>query len=148
EKAEAAKIMEMDTIKSRFFANISHEFRTPLTLMLGPLKQMEENEMGAGQQKKYTRIMRRNGERLLQLINQLLDLSKLEGGKMDLQVAKTDLTGLLKSITASFESLAEEKQINYHLHFPEENMIGYADRDKLEKIIVNLLSNAFRFTAV
>jgi signal transduction histidine kinase/DNA-binding response OmpR family regulator len=147
EKAEAAKVLEMDMIKSRFFANISHEFRTPLTLMLGPLKQMEESSLDAAQQKKYTRMMRRNGERLLQLINQLLDLSKLEGGKMDLKVSKTDLTALLKSIAASFDSLAEEKQINYHLHFPEENMMGYVDRDKLEKIVVNLLSNAFRFTS-
>ena len=147
EKAEAAKFVEMDNIKSRFFANISHEFRTPLTLMLGPLKQMEENNMEPGQQKKYTRIMRRNGERLLQLINQLLDLSKLESGKMELSVEKTDITGLLKAIGNSFESLAEEKQINYHLHFPEENMVGFVDKDKLEKIVVNLLSNAFRFTA-
>ncbi|MDZ4809977.1 MAG: ATP-binding protein [Bacteroidota bacterium] len=147
EKAEAAKLLEMDAIKSRFFANISHEFRTPLTLMLGPLKQLEENSIEAGQQKKYISMMRRNGDRLLQLINQLLDLSKLEGGKMELQVAKTDITGLLKTIAASFDSLAEQNQINYHVHFPEKNIIGYADRDKLEKIVVNLLSNAFRFTA-
>ncbi|MBC7874771.1 MAG: response regulator, partial [Ferruginibacter sp.] len=147
EKAEAAKILEMDTIKSRFFANISHEFRTPLTLMLGPLKQMEADNLDATQQKKYITMMRRNGDRLLQLINQLLDLSKLEGGKMDLQVAKTDITGLLKAIASSFDSLAEQNQVNYHVHFPEENIIGYTDRDKLEKIVVNLLSNAFRFTA-
>lgn len=147
EKAEAAKILEMDTIKSRFFANISHEFRTPLTLMLGPLKQLEENTADAAQQKKYIGMMRRNGDRLLQLINQLLDLSKLESGKMDLQVAKTDITGLLKAIASSFDSLAEQNQINYHVHFPEENITGFADRDKLEKVVVNLLSNAFRFTA-
>ncbi len=147
EKAEAAKILEMDTIKSRFFANISHEFRTPLTLMLGPLKQLEENTVELAQQKKYIGMMRRNGDRLLQLINQLLDLSKLESGKMELQVAKTDITGLLKAIASSFDSLAEQNQVNYHIHFPEENITGFTDRDKLEKIVVNLLSNAFRFTA-
>lgn len=146
EKAEAAKVLEMDTIKSRFFANISHEFRTPLTLMLGPLRQMEENMVDEQQTKKYIGIMRRNGDRLLQLINQLLDLSKLESGKMELHVSKTDLTGLLKAIAHSFDSLAEQNQVNYHIHFPEENIIGFADRDKLEKIVVNLLSNAFRFT--
>ena len=147
EKAEAAKILEMDAIKSRFFANISHEFRTPLTLMLGPLKQMEENGMEEGLQKKYISMMRRNGDRLMLLINQLLDLSKLESGKMELALAKTDVTGLLKAIVASFDSLAEQNQVNYHIHFPEENIIGFIDRDKLEKIVVNLLSNAFRFTA-
>ncbi len=147
EKAEAARVLEMDAIKSRFFANISHEFRTPLTLMLGPLKQMDENTVDENQKKKYIKMMRRNGDRLLQLINQLLDLSKLESGKMELQTAKTDITGLLKAIVSSFDSLAEQNQINYHVHFPEENIIGYTDRDKLEKIVVNLLSNAFRFTA-
>ncbi|MEO7982563.1 MAG: ATP-binding protein, partial [Bacteroidota bacterium] len=147
QKAEATKVLEMDAIKSRFFANISHEFRTPLTLMLGPLKQLEENTIEPGQQKKYISMMRRNGDRLLQLINQLLDLSKLESGKMELKTANTDLTGLLKAIASSFDSLAEQNQINYHVHFPEENIIGYADRDKLEKIVVNLLSNAFHFTA-
>jgi signal transduction histidine kinase/DNA-binding response OmpR family regulator len=148
EKAEAAKVIELDVIKSRFFANISHEFRTPLTLMLGPLKQMEESNLDEKQQKKYISMMSRNGERLLQLINQLLDLSKLESGKMELQVVKTDITGFLKTIAASFESLAEQNQVNYHIHFPEENIIAFADRDKLEKIVVNLLSNAFRFTPV
>ena len=147
EKAEAARILEMDTIKSRFFANISHEFRTPLSLMLGPLKQLEENTVEPAQQKKYIGMMRRNGDCLLQLINQLLDLSKLESGKMELRVAKTDITGLLKAIASSFDSLAEQNQINYHVHFPEENITGFADRDKLEKVVVNLLSNAFRFTA-
>ena len=146
EKAEAAKVLEMDAIRSRFFANISHEFRTPLTLMLGPLKQWEENLPDPGTQKKYIGMMRRNGDRLLQLINQLLDLSKLESGKMELKVARTDITGLLKALAASFESLAEQNQINYHIHFPEDNIMGYVDRDKLEKIVVNLLSNSFRFT--
>lgn len=147
EKAEAAKILELDEIKSRFFANISHEFRTPLTLMLGPLKQMEETGTDESQRKRYVAMMRRNGDRLLQLINQLLDLSKLESGKMDLKVSKTDITAFLKTIAASFESLAEQNQVNYHIHFPEENIFGFIDRDKLEKIVVNLLSNAFRFTA-
>ena len=146
ERAEAAKVIEMDSIRTRFFANISHEFRTPLTLMLGPMKQLEENDLGKDQQEKYLRMMRRNGDRLLQLINQLLDLSKLESGKMQLQVAKTDISALSRSIAHSFESLAEQNQVNYHMHFPEENMIGYVDRDKLEKILVNLLANAFRFT--
>lgn len=146
EKAEAGKVLEMDAIKNRFFANISHEFRTPLTLMLGRLKQLEGNGMEDKQQKKHIGSIRRNGDRLLQLINQLLDLSKLESGKMELQVAKTDITALLKTIATSFDSLAEEKQISYNIHLPENTIIGFIDRDKLEKVVVNLLSNAFRFT--
>ncbi|MEO6329080.1 MAG: ATP-binding protein [Ginsengibacter sp.] len=147
QQAEANQVLQMDKIKRGFFANISHEFRTPLTLMLGPLKQLEENNTDSATQQKYVAMMRRNGERLLQLINQLLDLSKLEEGKMELHVAKTDITGMLKIIAASFESLAEQKQVNYHVHFPEENIIGFTDRDKLEKVLVNLLSNAFNFTS-
>ncbi len=146
QEAEAAQVLKMDKIKQDFFANISHEFRTPLTLMLGPLKQMQENETDFVLQKKYIGMMRRNGNRLLQLINQLLDLSKLEGGKMKLQVAKTDITSLLKIIAASFENLAEQKQVNYHIQFPDNNIIGFIDKDKFEKVLVNLLSNAFNFT--
>ncbi|MEO8116951.1 MAG: ATP-binding protein, partial [Bacteroidota bacterium] len=146
QEAEAAQVLKMDKIKQDFFANISHEFRTPLTLMLGPLKELEKHETDFVLQKKYIGMMRRNGDRLLQLINQLLDLSKLEGGKMKLQVAKTDITGLLKSIAASFENMAEQKQVNYHIQFPENNIIGFIDKDKIEKVLVNLLSNAFNFT--
>ncbi len=147
EQAEARQVLEMDKIKRGFFASISHEFRTPLTLMLGPLQQLEENTTDTATQQKYFGMMRRNGERLLQLINQLLDLSKLEGGKMQLHIAKTDISGLVHSIVSSFEPLAEQKQVNFHVHFPQENIIGFADKDKIEKVLVNLLSNAFNFTA-
>lgn len=146
EKNEAEKVKEMDKVKSRFFANISHEFRTPLTLMLGPLRQMEQGKMDEAGSRKYLKMMRQNGERLLHLINQLLDLSKLESGKMELQVAKTDITGLLKATVYSFNSMAEQKMVNYHTHFPEHEIVGWIDKDKFQKIVTNLLSNAFKFT--
>lgn len=147
EKAEAAKIVEMDAIKSRFFANISHELRTPLTLILGPLRQVNDKEITSTPLKKNIVMMRRNAERLLQLINQLLDISKLESGNLKLAVSRTDIGGVLRSVATSFEALAEQRQINYYKQFPEHDIVGYCDKDKLEKIVVNLLSNAFRFTA-
>lgn len=146
EHAEAEKLRHLDKIKNSFFANISHEFRTPLTLMLGPLKQMEQGNLDESSSKKYLKMMRHNGERLLHLINQMLDLSKLESGKMELQVSKTDITGLLKAAVYSFNSMAEQKQVNYHTHFPEHEIIGWIDKDKFQKIVSNLLSNAFKFT--
>ncbi len=146
EHAEAEKLRHLDKVKNSFFANISHEFRTPLTLMIGPLKQMEQGKMDEDSSKKYMKMMRHNGERLLHLINQMLDLSKLESGKLGLQVSKTDITGLLKATVYSFNSMAEQKQVNYHTHFPEHEIIGWVDKDKFQKIITNLLSNAFKFT--
>lgn len=146
QKQEAERVKEIDKIKSRFFANISHEFRTPLSLMIGPLKQMEQGKMDEDSSKKYMKMMRHNGERLLHLINQMLDLSKLESGKLRLQVSKTDITGLLKATVYSFNSMAEQKQVNYYTHFPEHEIIGWVDKDKFQKIVTNLLSNAFKFT--
>jgi signal transduction histidine kinase/DNA-binding response OmpR family regulator len=151
ERAVAARIRDMDEMKSRFFANISHEFRTPLTLIHAPLQQIEEtlnnNKEGvATVPLRHIKTMRRNTDRLLELVNQLLDLSKLDSGKMKLQVVKGDVLQLLRAITASFESVAERKAINYHVHFPERSYIGFFDKDKLEKIFSNLLSNAFKYT--
>ncbi|MGB8191949.1 MAG: ATP-binding protein, partial [Chitinophagaceae bacterium] len=153
-KAEADHIKELDEIKSRFFANISHEFRTPLTLIRGPLQQIEEEagksnksaDATVSVQWRKIKTMRRHTERLLELVNQLLDLSRLDSGKMKLQVAKGDAIQLLKTLAASFESMAERKQIHYQVHFPENTHLCYFDRDKLEKIVTNLLGNAFKYT--
>jgi signal transduction histidine kinase/DNA-binding response OmpR family regulator len=153
-RAEANRIREMDSIKSKFFANISHEFRTPLTLIQGPLQQIEE-ELGAASVEsnkpalvpiRHIRTMRRNTDRLLELVNQLLDLSRLDAGSMRLQVIKGDVLQLLKAIAYSFESMAERKNIHYHIHFPEHTVVSFFDKDKLEKIFTNLLGNAFKYT--
>lgn len=150
EKAEAQKVIEMDELKSRFFANISHEFRTPLTLIQGPLQQIEEESMGrkdaAVVPLRYVKTMRRHTDRLLELVNQLLDLSKLDSGKMQLQVIKGDVLQMLKVLTASFESMAERKGIHYQTHFPDKTIIAFFDKDKLDKIVCNLLGNAFKYT--
>jgi signal transduction histidine kinase/ligand-binding sensor domain-containing protein/AraC-like DNA-binding protein len=145
EHVHAKKLEEVDLLKSRFFANISHEFRTPLTLIKGPVKQMLSGDF-AGNVKEQYKIILRNSDRLLQLINQLLDLSKLESGKLKLQVSKTDIIPLLKGLVFSFASLAERKKITLKFSGKQKSFIGYIDHDKIEKIIFNLLSNAFKFT--
>jgi signal transduction histidine kinase/DNA-binding response OmpR family regulator len=145
EHAESQKLRELDKVKSAFFANISHEFRTPLTLLLGPLRDMESGRFN-GSAPKYFGIMRRQAERLLQLVEQLLDLSRLESGKLQLTPQPGDLATALRSIAASFESLAAQKQIHFQIELPTEPLWTHFDRDKLEKIVVNLLSNAFKFT--
>ena len=118
EHAEAEKLRELDQLKSTFFANISHEFRTPLTLILSPLDQILDGSL-SGDLKKYHRIMQRNARRLLELVNQLLDLSKLEAGKMSLHATPGDLGQFLRSVSFSFESLAVRKNIRFLVETPE-----------------------------
>ncbi len=140
------KLKETDTLKSRFFANISHEFRTPLALILGPVEeQLRSVNLPTGQRKNLGMIQR-NAQRLLSLVNQLLDLSKLEAGKMELSVQQGNLQEFLQVLTASFDSLAEHKQITFIKNIGRlETSIGF-DADKVEKIVNNILFNAFKFT--
>lgn len=150
-RAEAEHIKELDEIKSRFFANISHEFRTPLTLIRGPLQQIEEQSGNNPNSSidvplRKIKLMRRHTDRLLELVNQLLDLSRLDSGKMKLQVAKGDVILVLRALAGAFESMAERKQIHYHVHFSEPDQLSFFDHDKLEKIVTNLLGNAFKYT--
>jgi signal transduction histidine kinase/DNA-binding response OmpR family regulator len=145
EKSEADRLRELDSVKSVFFANISHEFRTPLTLLLGPLQEMESGTF-KGDFKKYYGIMRRNASRLLTLVNQLLDLSRLESGKLKIHLTPTDLYKVFRVAAGNFESMAEQKQIEYTIQVPEGEYWATTDADHLEKIVSNLLSNAFKFT--
>jgi signal transduction histidine kinase/DNA-binding response OmpR family regulator/streptogramin lyase len=142
---ESDKLRELDSLKSHFFANISHEFRTPLTLIQGTVTKLEKEDAFPGRQVDY-RLIERNADRLLQLINQLLDLSKLEAGKLDLHPKPGELTVFLKILAASFASLYQSKHIAYSYDLPEEPLHVRFDADKLEKIVVNLLCNAYKFT--
>jgi len=142
---QAQKLQELDHMKSRFFANISHEFRTPLTLILGPVEQIRAGQFRDNLNEACD-MMLRNGQRLLRLINQLLDLAKLEAGSMALHARPENIAGFLKGLVLSFASAAERKRINLTIFASEENLIVFFDRDKLEKIISNLLSNALKFT--
>ncbi len=146
QRMEAEKMHEIDQMKSHFFANISHEFRTPLTLILGPLEKFLSRSSAESEDKPVYLMMQRNAQRLLDLINQLLDLSKLEAGSMRLVAKPAAIVPFLKGIILSFTSLAEKQQIQYHFQYPTYNPVVYFDADKLEKIITNLLSNAFKFT--
>lgn len=140
-----AKLQMLDEMKSRFFTNISHEFRTPLTLILGPVEKLLSEWSSKGDiDQLYT--IKRNGKRLLELINQLLDLSKLEANQLKLQVSKDNIHRFLHTQISSFESLAQQKEIRLQVKVPREPMLMYFDADKLQKILNNLLSNAFKFT--
>lgn len=141
-----AKLKELDRLKSDFFANISHEFRTPLSLIMAPLKEdIEQAENG--KEKRKHEMMYRNADHLFNLINQLLDLSKLEHGKIKLQKSTVDISHFFKIIAASFSSLAEYKIINFKVEIPDEEHQVEFDQDIIQKICYNLLSNAFKFTS-
>ncbi|UCF64436.1 MAG: hypothetical protein JSW33_01005, partial [bacterium] len=142
---ETQKLQEIDQLKSRFFANISHEFRTPLTLILGPISQMLANTRRIDFRENLS-IMKRNALRLQRLINQLLDLSKLEAGRMSLQVRQENIVILLRGFVQAFESRAKMSNIKLQFEAEQDNISGYIDPEKLETIINNLLSNAFKFT--
>jgi signal transduction histidine kinase/CheY-like chemotaxis protein/AraC-like DNA-binding protein len=144
-KEQAEKLEEMDKVKSRFFANISHEFRTPLTLIMGPLEQMLFDTHDHKEQKKL-HLMLRNSQRLLTLINQLLELSKFESGKMKLQACRQNIIPFLKGIAASFEPVIAKNELDLTFRADREDITLYFDPGKLEEVFFNLLSNAAKFT--
>ena len=143
---KAEQILEMDKLKSRFFANISHEFRTPLTLILSPLDKLLADQSENSRRKALYEAMQRNARKLLYLVNELLDLSKLEARRMKLEMQPGDIIEFMRKVTASFASLAEAKKINFQVQSPAGTLWTYYDEDKLEKVLNNLLSNAFKFT--
>ncbi len=145
EHREANRLREVDKIKSTFFANISHEIRTPLSLIIGPLEQMINGSF-KGDQQKYYRIMHKNGKRLLELVNQLLLLSKLESGRMKLNGSKGNIHNLIKAIVNSFETMADRRNILIEITCPDAGGQCCFDRDAVEKIVTNLISNAIKFS--
>lgn len=137
-----SKLKELDNLKTTFFTNISHELRTPLTLITGPFQQLSEKYPTD----KLIPLIQRNTDRLLTLINQLLDISKLEAGQMKPEVSELNITKYLRTLTSSFTSLVESREIKFDIFFAQNEVFGYLDKDKTDKIITNLLSNAFKFT--
>jgi signal transduction histidine kinase/ligand-binding sensor domain-containing protein/DNA-binding response OmpR family regulator len=146
EKVETVTLRKLDQLKSHFFANISHEFRTPLTLILGQIESVMASNIETKEKGKL-QIANRNSRKLLKLINQLLDLSKLEAGSMELKSEPHNLVSFLKSIFYSFESLAESKKITLKFDSEQDKILVFFDADKMEKIICNLISNALKFTS-
>jgi signal transduction histidine kinase/DNA-binding response OmpR family regulator/predicted GH43/DUF377 family glycosyl hydrolase len=144
-KIESEKLKELDHLKSRFFANISHEFRTPLTLILGPLEKML-SKIEDDHDKKELGIAKKYAGKLQILINNLLTISKLESGKMQLHASETYIVKLVRSYLQSFESLAKQKNISLKFTGENEGIKAFIDREKFEQVLNNLLSNAFKFT--
>ncbi|MCE7063583.1 ATP-binding protein [Dyadobacter sp. CY343] len=142
---QADKLRELDTFKSRFFINLTHEFRTPLTLILGPAERILSQTRDI-ETRSQLGLIARNAKRLLKMINELLDLSKLEAGKMELNKAPLEVVGFIKSITYSFETLANQKQVSIHFSAAAQKFTANTDKDKLENIFYNLISNAVKFT--
>ena len=142
---ETEKLREVDLMKSNFFANISHEFRTPLTLIKGPVEGLLNEERSA-QRKEIFQTILRNSKNLLNLINELLDLSKLEAGKMKLCAGKYDIVSFTKGIIMSFNSKAEAKEISLSVTSTRNYIELYFDKEKMQKIISNIVSNAIKFT--
>jgi len=147
-EAQAAKLREIDEAKSRFFANISHEFRTPLTLTIGPLEDVLAGAHGptSPQAEGQLELSLRNSRRLLRLVNQLLDVARIESGQMLLLASGRDLVPFVEGICLAFVPLAERNSVAFHRLLPADSVFAYFDPDLLEKILINLLSNAFKFT--
>ena len=147
-KESNEKLKSLDELKTQFFANVNHELRTPLTLMLAPLKSLLEGRMGklSPTLKDTLETMQRNGYKLLKLINNLLDLNKLEEGRMRLKVRSVNLVEFVPSLLASVKPLADQKQIRLYFQHPPHAVELTIDPDQFEKVIFNLLSNALKFT--
>jgi len=142
---QAEKLKEMDNIKSRFFANISHEFRTPLTLIMSPLEEML-SVTPDNQQKKRLNLMLRSSQGLLILVNQLLELSRIDSGKVKLHTSRQDIIPFLKAIISSFRILTERNQLDLEFQNDADSIFLYFDYQKMEEVLNNLLINAVKFT--
>ncbi|MGI4727501.1 MAG: ATP-binding protein, partial [Janthinobacterium lividum] len=143
---ESTKRMhELDLMKIKFFTNVSHEFRTPLSLITSPIDTLIKNNKNPEQNSQLLMI-RRNSRRLLNLVNQLLDFRKMESNELKLNLEKSDIISFIKEVSASFADLAEQKQLNFYIDAEEGSVFTRFDHDKIERILFNLLSNAFKFT--
>jgi signal transduction histidine kinase/CheY-like chemotaxis protein len=145
EKVSTDSLRQIDQMKSNFFANISHEFRTPLTLILGQIESVISSGIDNRENAKLL-LAQRNARRLLTLINQLLDLSKLEAGNMELNVSKYNIVSFLKNLLYSFEAMAAYKKIDLSFESDSDYIPVMFDLDKMEKVFFNLVSNAIKYT--
>ncbi|HEY9837199.1 MAG TPA: ATP-binding protein, partial [Vampirovibrionales bacterium] len=139
------QLKQLDELKSQFFANVSHELRTPLALILGPTQKLLADTQLSGEQHQDLRVIQRNSRMLLKQVNDLLDISKLEAGKMELAIVPIDLASLIRQVAANFDALALEREIDLTLKTPE-SLGTRLDHQKIERVVLNLLSNAFKFT--
>ena len=151
ERKRAEALAEIDRAKTAFFSNVSHEFRTPLTLMLGPLEDSlaDPDETLSPPQRERLEVMRRNSMRLLKLVNALLDVARIEAGRVQAVYEQTDLATYTTELASAFRSLIEKAGLALVVDCPPLNDLAtpvYVDHEMWEKIVLNLLSNAFKFT--
>ncbi len=144
---QAEELRQLDQVKSRFFANVSHELRTPLTLMLGPIGSVLKNDTIDTKSQKFLRTALKNGKNLLNLVNEILDLSKLESGNLSVNEEPVVVSGLVKRLYSQYDSFAQQKDIRISLKcLVDKDLTLLVDVNKFEKIFNNLLSNALKFT--
>ena len=146
EHLELEKMYELDQMKTQFFSNISHEFQSPMTLILSPLEKLITSSKTDEKTKNRLTLVHRNAKRLQRMTNQLKDLNKLETGDLLLFLSKGDIVQFIKETSQSFQDYAKDHKIEFIFNSEEEQCITWFDPDKLDKIIYNLLSNAFKFT--
>ncbi|MBB4569273.1 ATP-binding protein [Rhizobium leucaenae] len=146
ERRRVEALAELDRAKTAFFSNISHEFRTPLTLMLGPLEEVLSGQASAEEVRTQVELAHRNGTRLLRLVNNLLDFSRIEAGRVRATYEPTDLSSFSAEIASGFRSATEKAGLQLSLQCRSLPQPVYLDRDMWEKVLLNLLSNAFKFT--
>ncbi len=148
EKKRAEALAEIDRAKTAFFSNVSHEFRTPLTLMLGPLEDLLARSQAdlSATVKEQLELVSRNGARLLRLVNTLLDFSRLEAGRVQAIYQATDLAGFTSELASVFRSATDKAGLQLVVNCPDLGEPVYVDRDMWEKVVLNLISNAFKFT--
>jgi PAS domain S-box-containing protein len=146
ERQRAEALAELDRAKTAFFSNISHEFRTPLTLMLGPLEDLRARADVSPEDGETLAVIHRNGRRLLKLVNSLLDFSRIQAGRHEARYEPTDLGALTADLAGVFRSAIEQAGLTLDVRCPRTAEPVYVDRGMWEKIAFNLLSNAFKFT--
>lgn len=137
---------QIANIKLRFFTDISHELRTPLTLIVGPVAELLKHEELSKKAKEHLSLVQKNADRMLQLVNQILDFRKIQNKKMKLMVEKTDIIQFIPTIMEHFYLIAQEKNIDFQFITDTDSLFLWIDKDKFEKIVFNLLSNAFKYT--
>ncbi|WP_207424623.1 hybrid sensor histidine kinase/response regulator transcription factor [Desertivirga brevis] len=145
ERKEAERVRELDNLKIKFFTNLSHEFRTPISLIMGPVDKLlsaEDNDKKRDQ----LSMVKRNARRLLNLVNQLLDFRKMEEQELKLNLTEGDIISFIQEVAGSFKDLSERKHINFSITSTIQSLNTLFDHDKVERILFNLLSNAFKFT--
>lgn len=142
--ADLQAATELDAMKTSFFTSISHEFRTPLTLIMGPLEKLFD-ETKSRQKKERVGMILRNANRMQNLITQILDLAKLQSSKLQLEVSEHDFSKHIRTIATAHESLSDSKGVSFTTRIPETEMPLYYDREMMNKIVNNLLSNAFKY---